>query len=356
MRISFVFLILGSLAFAKDMPPLCNNLLRLVDPGDVRKLQIADKHDREYLITEALGPEKIAVLEKVLRRPIFAKIESEAEALAMLHAVLDDPTIYKPLIAVRQDLSADQDWALYLNSGFHAVSTYTEGHREMVMSAIDQFPKSAEDRPTRAIDVGLGNGNLMIAAAVADTKILMNGVDIAGPGLDITARRMNRIANIAAQKNNDPGLMNSGRFNVGRGNAADSHLLSGRKFDAASMVLTLFAVPPNLRKQVCRNIYDSLEPGSRFVLIDPVPKVNDPAAGRIFLEEIVKAAYRNNPELNVLDVAILAVKNGHGLLQISFNSPAEQKALVESVGFRAVSEPEAMYYGITSMQVFEKPK
>lgn len=35
--------------------------------------------------------------------------------------------------------------------------------------------------------------------------------------------------------------------------------------------------------------------------------------------------------------------------------PRQQVEFVESVGFRAVTQPTPAYYGITSMTVFEKP-
>ena len=127
------------------------------------------------------------------------------------------------------------------------------------------------------------------------------------------------------------------------------------KFDAGSMVLTLFAIPPAQRKAALSNMYNSLKPGARFVLIDPIPSLNNSSDGKTFLREIVKNAYQNNTDLTALDLAILTAKNAHNLLKTEFLGPQAQRALGESVGFKAIGTQQSVYYGIATMTVFEKP-
>jgi ubiquinone/menaquinone biosynthesis C-methylase UbiE len=353
-----LFSLLASFAYGDRvmLPPFCQNAYKLLSPGDSRRIQIEDTQLRELFIMQALGPEGMAAIRLATGFEPFHRVQSLEEALAIVDRVSDDPTAYGPVNTVLNDLSGPKSWALYLNTGFHAVSTYTDGHREMVQKAIDQFPGiQIIGHTPRFLDVGIGNGNLVAAAAIEHPQSIVQGLDIAGAGLNISTYRLNELTDIASRKFNDPGLENVGRFWVGRGSASDGQMFKNQKFDAASMVLTLFAVPSSQRQKALQNIYDSLEPGGRFVLIDPIPKVGDPSAGRKFLREIVKNAYKNNTDLTAADLAILTAKNAHNLLKTDFLTAEQQRAMGEAAGFKMIGRQEPAYYGICTMTVFEKP-
>ncbi len=304
----------------------------------------------------ALGEQGILTMQKILKRPPFEKVQTVEDALAIVDQVANDPSAYQPINEILNKLSPGRSWALYLNTGFHAVSTHTDGHRDMVQETITEFPKSESGtNPVRIFDVGIGNGNAVIAAAIRDPHAIVHGLDIAGAGLNISMWRLNTGADEAAEKHSDPGLASVGRFSMARGSATDPLMFPPQQFDGGSMVLTLFAIPTAQRKQALQNIYNSLKPGAKFVLIDPVTKISDPAVGKIFLKEIVRNAYQNNPDLSALDVALLTAKNAHQLLKINFMESEQQQSIVESVGFRHVAAPHPVYYGYASMQVFEKP-
>ncbi len=358
-----ILVLLTSAVFADDriaIPPFCNNSLILLSPEIAAKIQREDAQLRELFVRQALG-EGLIFIEQSIARPAFGKIESLADALRLVDLVADHPTVYGPINDVLGRLSPARNWALYLNTGFHAVPTHTDGHREMVQQTIDHFPRfdgatALNGSPPLVLDVGIGDGNLGIATVVRNPRTILSGIDIAGAGINISNWRLNEITDLNAAKYSDPGLANFGRFWTGRGSASDPHMFPIEQYDAASMVLTLFAVPTAQRKTALQNIYNSLKPGAKFILIDPVLQANDAATGRQFLKEIVRSAYRNNPDLTALDVAILTAKNAHSLFKTDFMTPAEQQSFVEAVGFRHLTTSQPVYYGIANMQVFEKPQ
>ena len=350
-----IFLNLNSTFARVSLPPYCNMLSKFVSDADISRIQLEDSQRRELLIIQALGPERMLTIENALGVPPLSAVSTEAEALAIVSRMMDEPQVYGPVVRILNDLPSNRSWALYLNTGFHAVSTYTDGHRDMVQKAIREFPHEGSFGPARVLDVGIGNGNLVIAAAVDNSTRIVTGIDFAGAGHTISTMRMNDISDIATAKFNDPGMERTGRFMFGRGSATDPHMFRGQQFDGASMVLTLFAIPPSQRKAALKNVFESLAPGARFVLMDPIPKANTADEGRLFLRTIVSNAWQNNRELTALDVAILTAKNAHGLLKIDFLSPETQKEMAEEVGFRAVAGPEIGYYGLVNMQIFEKP-
>jgi SAM-dependent methyltransferase len=339
-----------------QIPPFCNNAYELILPGMAREIQVLDAQFRDLFIMQALGHQGILAIDGAIKRPSMGKIQTLEEALHLADLLMDDPGTYGPVLQQLAKLTPSQRWALYLNSGFHAVPTHSDGHREMNLEVIDHFPKNAPgEDPARVADIGLGAANLIVAAAVRNPFGITYGIEIAGTGLNVGTQRLNLISDAASARFNDPGHAQTGRFWVARGSATDPHLYKGQKFDAASMVLTLFAIPPAQRAKALKNIYDSLEPGAKFVLVDPLPVFSDKKVARRFLQDIITSAYKNNTDLTALDISVLVANNAHNLFKTEFLTAEEQKAMGESVGFKAIGDGRSVYYGIANMQVFEKP-
>jgi putative acetyltransferase len=337
-------------------PFLCDGLSRLISPEAVKRIASEDLSRRQTEAIRIIGAEGMLQIEKALGRPPFQRIESEREALDLFDRVATDSNVFKPINDILQKLPPHQRWAVYLVTGFHAVSTHSSGHREMVQHTVDVLPKAAllGGNSPRWADFGIGNAALMAAGMASNPRAHVVGVDVAGASLNRSMDALNAIADQVQIDRDGPSRYDFGRFSLHRGSASDPTLLDGQQFDGSSWVLTLFALPKNERAQALRLTADRLFPGGKSVLIDPLPAVSG-ADGTTFLRQIIASAYRNNEELNALDVALLTAMNVHGLFRIDFMTAAEQTALGRSAGLEPVGAAQPVYYGIASMQVFEKP-
>lgn len=341
------------------VPLYCNNVLGRVPDSVLTVMRREDNELRQLFIRQALGDGGLNQIASLLGgvNP-FDKVQSKKDALKLVDRAFDDPNFYEPILRILNSMSNAQSWALYLNSGYYAISTHTDGHRAMVQQSADLLPSgSGPGGPIATVDYGMGAGNMALATAVADPSRIVHGIDIAGAGIDISTFRLNRLSDWVSQTYNDPGFTRYGRFSIGRRSITDTQLLPNQQFDAATMMLTLFTVPEPQRLQALQNVFASLKPGATFVLIDPAAMAHDPANGRKFLRTIVEEAWRNNPDLTNLDVAILAVKNAQALLKTStqFYEPSQLRKLAEQAGFRLRSSSSA-YYGCATMLVLEKPE
>jgi putative acetyltransferase len=340
-----------------SLPFICSNIAKVLPQDAIDRIAAEDRRRREDEVFRILDPEAMTRIERALGIAPFSKLQAKEEALKIFDRVTFDPDAYQPINQVLNALSASRRWALYLITGFHAVATYTDGHREMIQESAGSLPRSAllGGSSPRLLDIGIGNGNLLAATMATNPKAVLFGVDIAGASQNRSMAVINSIADEVQARYPSHKRSDYGRFGFIRGSASDPDILLGQKFDGVSIVLTLFAVPSGEREQALRIVAEHVNPGGTVTLVDPVPSVGTAANAKSLIQLVVATAFRNNEELTALDVAILTAMNMHNLLKTEFLSAEQQTQLGQKVGLVPCGPAKPIYYGIASMQVFEKP-
>lgn len=339
------------------LPFLCSNISKILPKASIDRIAAEDSTRRDDEVTRFLGVDGLSKIEKALGFAPFYKLQTEKELLRIFESVSFDPAVFEPINQVLNKLSGNRRWALYLMTGFHAVATHSDGHREMIEGSAEMFPKAAllGGNSPKLLDIGIGNGNLLAASMASNPKAILYGVDVAGGSLSRCMAVINSIADEVQDTQPPAKRFDYGRFGLIRGSASDPHLLDGKRIDGASIVLTLFTLPAAERKQVLRLMAERINPGGTLVLVDPVPNAGTAQNAIAIMQTVMKSAFRNNEELTALDVAIVTAMNMHSLLKTDFLSAEQQTKLGEEVGLIPVGSPKNVYYGIANRQVFEKP-
>ncbi|MBY0372271.1 GNAT family N-acetyltransferase [bacterium] len=347
----------GHPVFAKrtSVPFLCDNIFSVLPANSVELIANEDRDRRQLQIQSSLGPQGLATIEKAIGASPFHKVQTEEEALAIFDKVASDPDAHQPIQEALSRLTDPQKWALYLITGFHAVSTHTDGHRSMVQQSVDAFPKAAlfGGSSPHLLDVGIGNGNLIGSAMASNPRAMIMGLDVAGGSLSRSMDVLNSVADQIQAQHAGPRMFDYGRFGLLRGSAFDPQLLRGQQFDGISSVLTMFALPETQRLPAFNLMSNQLVPGGTMTYIDPTPEFK--RNPREFLRTLVKDAYKNNEDLTALDVALLTVFNMGDFQKIHFLDPHEQRNLGIAAGLTPIGPSQPVYYGFANMTVFQKP-
>ena len=189
-----------------------------------------------------------------------------------------------------------------------ALDGYNPQHSEIVAEATKSFHtylnvyfkklpntnpvKQMLEKGINFLDVGCGNGRLIIRMAKQFTNSRFTGVEPSLYGINVATRNIEQL-----------GL----RDRVFVENLGGEELQYKEKFEIASLILVFHEINPKVRFKVLENIYNALKKGGRLIIFDfSYPEhfddFNDPNYGSIiihqFNETSLGAVFLNRTEQN----------------------------------------------------------
>jgi ubiquinone/menaquinone biosynthesis C-methylase UbiE len=124
----------------------------------------------------------------------------------------------------------------------------------MIFPKLEHLKQSLE-QGIKFLDIGCGNGNLIIQLAQAFSKSTFVGVGIDGFGIEAAKKT---IAKLGLEQR------------VSVENIGGEDITYNEEFDMATMVVTLHEISPEVREKVVEKVYRALKSGGKLLVLDMI--------------------------------------------------------------------------------------